>query len=573
VGTLAAVPTADTLTIFYPMWNEEGSIRLAVDAGRETGEALVAAGGLASFEILIVDDASTDATGVIADELASADPRVRVVHHPENRKLGGALKTGFAEARSALVLYTDGDLPTDLHDSLPKAIRLHRLYDADIVSAYRHDRTAEGPRRAVYSFAYNALIRFGFGLRVRDVNFAFKLCRREVLDHVRLASDGSFIDAELLIKAHRLGYHIIQFGVDYFPRTRGISTLSSGSTILKIVRELGTMFLDLKDIEPLPPEVLHGPAPTVANSSPEQRVRRLRLRRAHPAASAGPPAEPRLLIVNADDYGLTEAVSEGILRGHRDGVITSTSVLVLAPAFERAAKRLAGADGLGVGVHLALVGEDPPLLSPREIPSLVDRNGRLPVSWKVFLARCTAGRIDSADVRRELNAQLDAVSAHDIVVTHLDSHQHLHLWPLVRQVVLDLAVERGIGALRVPRSATAMPGLGVNRLAAELAHRATARGLAFPGHAAGVDEAGRMDVATIEGALTRLARTDAAAVELSAHPGEAEDPDRDRYRWGYRWGDELAALLDPRVRTAIERHGFSLGNYGDLVRPAGPRRL
>ncbi|CAA9245794.1 MAG: Cellobiose phosphotransferase system YdjC-like protein [uncultured Acidimicrobiales bacterium] len=570
MGTLAAVAPADSLTIFYPMWNEEGSIRLAVDAGRETGDALVAAGVLSSFEVLIVDDASTDATGAIADELAAADPRVRVVHHPENRKLGGALKTGFAEARSALVLYTDGDLPTDLHDSLPKALRLHRLYDADIVSAYRHDRTAEGPRRAVYSFAYNALIRFGFGLRVRDVNFAFKLCRREVLNHVRLASDGSFIDAELLIKAHRLGYHIIQFGVDYFPRTRGISTLSSGSTILKIVRELGTMYLDLKDIEPLPPEVLHGPPPTMASPSPEQRTRRLRRRRAHPAASNAPRVEPRLLIVNADDYGLTEAVSEGILRGHREGVITSTSVLVLAPAFEKSAKWLVDTEALGVGVHLALVGEDPPLLSPREIPTLVDRNGRLPISWKVFLARCGAGRIDSADVRRELNAQLDAVGAQDIRVTHLDSHQHLHLWPMVRQVVLDLAVERGIGAVRVPRSATAVPGIGLNRLASELARAAAARGLAFPGHAVGVDEAGRMDVATIERALVRLGRTNAAAVELSAHPGEAEDPDRGRYRWGYHWGEELAALTDPRVRVAIERHGFVLGTYADLVRSAGP---
>src|SRR3954454_16757060 len=219
-------PTFGSLTFMFPMWNEEEMIHRTVGAARETGDDLVAAGDIGSYEILLVDDASTDGTGKLADELAAADPRIRVVHHAENRKLGGSVRTGLLEARSELVLYTDADMPFDLAD-LGKALRLMHVYDADIVSAYRFDRTAEGAKRTAYSYVYNTLVRFAFGLRIRDVNFAFKLVRRAVLDHVELQSEGSFIDAELLAKAQRMGFHIVQFGVDYFPRYRGTSTLSS----------------------------------------------------------------------------------------------------------------------------------------------------------------------------------------------------------------------------------------------------------------------------------------------------------------------------------------------------------
>ena len=102
-----------------------------------------------------------------------------------------------------------------------KALRLMRIYEADVVSAYRFDRTAEGAQRAVYSYVYNHLVRWVLGVRVRDVNFAFKLIRRRVLDHVELVSEGSFIDAELVAKAHRRGFRFVQFGVDYIARTRG----------------------------------------------------------------------------------------------------------------------------------------------------------------------------------------------------------------------------------------------------------------------------------------------------------------------------------------------------------------
>ena len=130
------------------------------------------------------------------------------------------------------MLYSDADLPFDM-DEVPRALRLLREYEADIVSAYRFDRTGEGYIRAIYTFWYNVLIRTMFGVKARDINFAFKLCRRRVVDALDLRSEGSFIDAELIIRATRMGFSILQFGVDYFPRTRGASTLSSPRIIAR----------------------------------------------------------------------------------------------------------------------------------------------------------------------------------------------------------------------------------------------------------------------------------------------------------------------------------------------------
>ena len=238
------------LSIFYPMWNEEEYVDRALTAGRRACTALIAAGDIADYELIIVNDASTDRTAEIADQIAATDPHVRVVHHAKNRKLGGAIKTGFETATGDLVLYTDADLPFDMAE-LPRAVRLMIDYDADIVSAYRFDRTGEGYLRTVYTFWYNLLIRTLFGVKARDINFAFKLCRARVFDHVELKSEGSFIDAELVIRATRLGFEMLQFGVDYFPRTRGESTLSSPGIILTILREMRQLRGDLDGITPV----------------------------------------------------------------------------------------------------------------------------------------------------------------------------------------------------------------------------------------------------------------------------------------------------------------------------------
>ncbi|MET0864533.1 MAG: glycosyltransferase family 2 protein [Nakamurella sp.] len=240
----------ERLSIFFPMWNEELYIRRAVRAAKEICEQLLAEKDIGDYEIIVIDDKSTDLTGRYADELAQTDSHVRVVHHDRNRKLGGSIKSGFAAATGDLVLYTDADLPFEMIE-LVRAIRVLRTYEADVVSAYRFDRTGEGPRRAIYSWVYNWLIQLTFGTRLRDINFAFKLCRRSVLDAVTLSSEGSFIDAELVIRAQKAGFTIMQIGVDYFPRTRGVSTLSSPAVIRTMLGEMRRLRGELKALPPV----------------------------------------------------------------------------------------------------------------------------------------------------------------------------------------------------------------------------------------------------------------------------------------------------------------------------------
>ncbi len=229
-----------SISVVFPMFNEEAYVERAVTAARDV---LVRAQH--GFEIIIVDDASTDRTAAIADRLAREDPRVRVVHNAVNGKLGGALRAGYAAATKDLVFYTDADLPIDLEE-LPRAVRLLEYQQADVVAAYRHDRTSEGWLRTVYTFTYNQLIRALFGLKVRDVNFAFKLFRRSVLARFPLKSKGSFIDAEFLLRARKAGCPIIQIGLDYFPRTRGLSTLASFGVIAAMLREMTESWNELR---------------------------------------------------------------------------------------------------------------------------------------------------------------------------------------------------------------------------------------------------------------------------------------------------------------------------------------
>jgi glycosyltransferase involved in cell wall biosynthesis len=255
----------ERLSIFFPMWNEEGYVTRAVDGARRVCDEMLAASEIGDYELIIVDDASTDGTAAIADALAAADSRVHVVHHERNRKLGGAMKSGFASATGDVVLYSDADLPFDMQE-LRRALRLMREYDADVVSAYRFDRTGEGYLRAIYTFIYNLLIRALFDVRMRDINFAFKLCRRRIFDDVQLFSEGSFVDAELIIRTTRLGYDVLQFGVDYFPRTRGASTLSSMPVIITILREMMHLRRELKQLVP----ASKGREPPVPDGEPDR---------------------------------------------------------------------------------------------------------------------------------------------------------------------------------------------------------------------------------------------------------------------------------------------------------------
>ena len=221
-----------SVSLVVPMRNEERSLPHLVDV------ALDALGRQADdWEVVLVDDASSDGTAAVAEERAAREPRIRIVRHAANRGLGGALKSGFEAASKEWVLYSDCDLPWDL-DETGRVFRAAELTGADVVSGYRHDRTGEGTLRTIYSFLYNGLVHAAFGFPIRDVNFSCKLIRRSLLAGLPLESEGSFIDAELLVRLRNRGALIQQVGLDYFPRTRGVSTLSSPRTILRILRDL-----------------------------------------------------------------------------------------------------------------------------------------------------------------------------------------------------------------------------------------------------------------------------------------------------------------------------------------------
>ena len=302
----------------------------------------------------------------------------------------------------------------------------------------------------------------------------------------------------------------MQFGVDYFPRSRGVSTLSSNAVIIQLVRECSSC---------------------AASSSRSRRSRsscadRPSHRSREPARPEGRRGRPRaaadrLLIVNADDYGLTDKVSRAILRAHRNGIVTSTSVLTLAPAFDTSVRWLLDERRLGTGAHLAVVGEDPPLLSAAEIPTLVDGKGRLRPSWQQFLPRAAAGRIDPDDLRREFSAQIERILAAGLTIDHLDTHQNLHLWPMVRDVVLDVGETFDIKVIRVD---------AVERADTGRAHRAHARpppraqlrrrGWRSARASTGLDEAGRLDLPSMIKALHRLAASP-GPVGRAGHPSRA----------------------------------------------------
>jgi glycosyltransferase involved in cell wall biosynthesis len=229
-----------TVSLVIPMYNEELNIEHAVASARESLERYAG-----DYEIVIVDDASTDSSPRIVARLAAEDARIRVLRHEKNRKLGGTLRTGFAAATKELVFYMDADIPFD-PDVLGRAIRAMELTGADMIAAYRHDRTMEGFKRGVYTLVYNWLIGILFGWPHRDINFSFKLMKRAVLEAVELRSEGSLIDAELVVKAKNRGFTIQQIGIDYFPRTRGTSHLGSFTVVLKILRELVTLFPEMR---------------------------------------------------------------------------------------------------------------------------------------------------------------------------------------------------------------------------------------------------------------------------------------------------------------------------------------
>lgn len=219
-----------SFSIFFPMYNERNHIESVLDQAEEAIPSL----GFDDYEILVVDDGSTDGCAEIVEARAARNHHIKLVRHPQNMGYGAALRTGFLSASREVVFYTDSDLPIDLHDI---ADALPLLQDADLVIGYRIKRY-NTLRRAVYSWIYNRLIRVLFAVTVRDVNFSFKLVHRRVLDCIHLSASTVFIDGQLLIEAHRCGFKIAEMPVNYTPRKIGKSSFDSFNAAWVTFREL-----------------------------------------------------------------------------------------------------------------------------------------------------------------------------------------------------------------------------------------------------------------------------------------------------------------------------------------------
>jgi glycosyltransferase involved in cell wall biosynthesis len=238
VAAAGPMPRLAGLSIVLPCHDEEGNVEQAID------EAAAAARRVAdAHEILVVDDGSRDATRELALARAAADPRVRVLVHEHNRGYGAALRTGFAAARLEWIFLTDADLQFDLGD-LDRTLPL--ADGRDLVVGYRM-RRADPPHRRLNAAAWNALVHRAFGLPVRDVDCAFKLMRRELVQSLALGADGAMVSTELLVRAQAAGAVITELGVMHRPRTAGRSSGANPAVVLRAFRELRVLRARIRD--------------------------------------------------------------------------------------------------------------------------------------------------------------------------------------------------------------------------------------------------------------------------------------------------------------------------------------
>jgi glycosyltransferase involved in cell wall biosynthesis len=238
--TLPPATRVPALSWFFPAHNEEANVEPLVAEAKDALAALAD-----TWEIVIVDDGSRDRTPEIADSLAADDPqRVRAVHHSTNLGYGAALRSGFAAARYPLVAFTDGDRQFRVADLGILTARLQQPDAPDVVAGYRI-RRADPPLRTVYARLYRLAIRTFFGLRVRDVDCACKLFRREALAGLRVESGGAFFSAELLIKLRESSRRVVEVGVPHYPRTAGSPTGARPSVIWRAVRDFWALRLRL----------------------------------------------------------------------------------------------------------------------------------------------------------------------------------------------------------------------------------------------------------------------------------------------------------------------------------------
>jgi glycosyltransferase involved in cell wall biosynthesis len=225
------------LSMILPCHDEAENVERAIDEATAAGELVADA-----HEVLVVDDGSSDATRELAQARAAADPRVRVLCHEGNRGYGAAVRTGLAAARLEWIFLTDADLQFDMTD-LVRFVPL--APSSDIVAGYRAHR-ADPPHRAVNAAAWNVLVRRVFNVPLRDVDCAFKLMRRDLVQALVLTAEGAMVSTELVTRAVGAGARIVELGVAHRPRSAGRPSGASPRVVLRAFRELRAVRAELR---------------------------------------------------------------------------------------------------------------------------------------------------------------------------------------------------------------------------------------------------------------------------------------------------------------------------------------
>jgi glycosyltransferase involved in cell wall biosynthesis len=231
------------VSLFFPVYNDERTIRTVAERAIALLEEVAS-----RYEIIIVDDASPDACGALADGLASEYEQIRVIHHPRNLGYGAALKSGVASSRYEWVCMVDGDNEYDVFE-LKKMLAVRHSYL--LVIAFRYKKLYSA-KRIFISFIYNAILRMLFKSRFRDISTGIRVIHRSVLDSISLSSDSPFIGAELALKSMLRGYPVGEVGIQTFPRDFGQGSATSIKNILWTIRDLlrvrGEVFSDSYDL-------------------------------------------------------------------------------------------------------------------------------------------------------------------------------------------------------------------------------------------------------------------------------------------------------------------------------------
>lgn len=274
------------------------------------------------------------------------------------------------------------------------------------------------------------------------------------------------------------------------------------------------------------------------------------------------------LLVNADDFGLTEGITDGIIEAHQRGIVTSTSIVASGAAFQHAVRQAHSNESLGIGVHLTLV-EELPVSDPKDIPTLVRANGKLPRNYTELLSGLVFGRIRSEHVERELRAQVMKCLKFGLRPTHLDSHQHVHTLPAILRIAIRLGEEFDIPGIRLPRDSPRRHIASLQRsilcmLARWDARYLRGRPFCICDRMTGLFQSGALGETALMGIVRRLPE---GSTELVCHPGKADRGGNGSYaHWRYHWEIELNALTSERVRDMLRAQDIQLITYKDLQR-------